>query len=83
MRIPAAITVLALATAAAGCGSEPELGILTSYGEGYSDGCDSAYADMGLGAFDYSGGGLFSGDYGDGWTEGYADCQAFMRAAAL
>ena len=76
---------LAAAAGLAGCGGTPELGILTPYGEGYSDGCDSGYADIGVPGFDYAGGGgsVFGGGYGSGWDKGYADCQNFMRAAAL
>ena len=81
--IAGGVAGLLLAGALAGCGGDPERGVLTSYGEGYSDGCDSGYADLGLASFEYDGGGLFGGDYGDGWSEGYRDCQAFWRAAEL
>lgn len=78
------LLVVATLGGLAACGSDPQVGILTPYGAGYSDGCDSGYADFGLAAFDYSRGGVFGGgDYGSGWDKGYADCQAFMRAAAL
>ena len=70
-----------------GCGSDPQLGVLTPYGEGYSDGCDSGYSEFGFVAFDYKRGGalgsVFGGDYSDGWEKGFQDCQNFMRAAAL
>lgn len=76
---------LAALTGLSACGGTDQLGVLTPYGAGYSDGCDSGYADFGLASFDYSrGGGVFGGgDYGAGWDKGYADCQAFIRAAAL
>jgi hypothetical protein len=83
MRITVRTLMFLAAAATAGCGSDYEAGILTSYGEGYSDGCDSAYSDLGISGFEYSSGGLFGGDYGSGWDEGYRDCEAFMRAAAL
>ncbi|MEZ5666766.1 MAG: hypothetical protein R3F55_04900 [Alphaproteobacteria bacterium] len=86
-RLRLALVAAAAGFGLAGCDSPPQLGVLTPYGEGYSDGCDSGYADLGLEAFDYQRGGVlggvFGGDYGAGWEKGYSDCQAFMRAAAL
>jgi hypothetical protein len=79
-----ALTAAALAALAA-CSDTPTLGVLTPYGAGYSDGCDSSYADQGLAEFEYRrGGGVFGGgDYSRGWEKGYADCLAFLRAADL
>ena len=84
------VGLAALAAAAiaglAGCGSdEAAPSLLTGYGEGYSDGCDSGYADLGIPGFEYQGGGsLFgAGEYSTGWDKGYADCQNLMHAAAL
>ncbi|MGF1626216.1 MAG: hypothetical protein ACFCVH_15135 [Alphaproteobacteria bacterium] len=83
-RIAEAVLLGALLALAGACSDSPQLGILTPYGAGYSDGCDSGYADYGLAAFEYRRGGVFGGgDYGAGWEKGYADCLAFIRAAAL
>lgn len=78
------VLALSLLGGLTACGSDPQLGILTPYGAGYSDGCDSGYADYGLDVFDYKRSGVFGfDDYGAGWDKGYNDCLAFIRAAAL
>ena len=77
--------VVAASLVIGACGDERDFPLLTPYGIGYSDGCDSGYAEAGVSYFDYENdGGLFgSSDYSDGWDRGYANCQAFWQAAAL
>ncbi len=85
LRAGALLAAGALALGLAGCGSDHELSLFTPYGAGYSDGCESGYADAGVNYFEYDhNGGLFgSGGYGDGWDNGYEWCQAFWRAADM